>query len=283
MRKAQWVMVVVDFKFKMNHVSGAIPPFSIAAKLTSPSLILPQPYHRSTAMTDTMSAGFPYTQLYSEEFVTCAGSILFRYEPARDIPFHVCILRNQDNGEYILPKGRQDLGEALSRTAIRETYEETGNMCELLPVTMITRATVPRQDMVDEPRRVVGCTEPIAVTIRKTKSGSIKLIWWYITLCTSLSSSRYSPPPPPDSKKQTQMASENFDTEWVSLEADYDTEGIETDEELDQRKVNEIKITAERVAQRLTYEKDRELLTKAIVLVGGTYPEWFLACRRVSP
>ncbi|PPQ82495.1 hypothetical protein CVT24_005899, partial [Panaeolus cyanescens] len=53
----------------------------------------------------------------------------------------ICILRHLTKPNvFILPKGRKDRGEPIERTAIRETYEETGYKCRLWPLRMATRA-----------------------------------------------------------------------------------------------------------------------------------------------
>jgi 8-oxo-dGTP pyrophosphatase MutT (NUDIX family) len=54
-----------------------------------------------------------------------------------------CILWHSERSEYLLPKGRKDRGESLEQTALRETFEETGYPCKLLPVDMVTRAPEP--------------------------------------------------------------------------------------------------------------------------------------------
>lgn len=200
-------------------------------------------------------------QLYSHEFVNCAGSVLFRRD-ASGAPPQVCILHNRKNGQYVLPKGRQDIGEAPSQTAIRETCEETGNRCQFLPVQMTTRATPPDQDVEDEPREIKDCTEPFALTVRKARSGSVKLIWWYITLYTTES--------PDERDGPTQTASEDYEAVWCTIQPD---DGVLRGDEL------KAGITAENaacsIAARLSLEKDGEVLKKAVQLVTQTYPQWF--------
>ena len=55
----------------------------------------------------------------------------------------VLLIRWRKTGEYMLPKGRKDLGETLEQTAERKTFEETGIPVELLPVDIGTLATTP--------------------------------------------------------------------------------------------------------------------------------------------
>ena len=42
------------------------------------------------------------------------------------------LIRRDDNGNWSMPGGAQDPGESLSRTAVRETEEETGIKVELI-------------------------------------------------------------------------------------------------------------------------------------------------------
>lgn len=44
----------------------------------------------------------------------------------------VLLIRRDDNGHWTMPGGAQDPGESLSRTAVRETYEESGITVELV-------------------------------------------------------------------------------------------------------------------------------------------------------
>jgi 8-oxo-dGTP pyrophosphatase MutT (NUDIX family) len=57
-------------------------------------------------------------------------------------------------GEYCLPKGRKDVGEQLEATAVRETYEETGYIVEVLPHQLTTLATP--QEMMSDLRYLEG-------------------------------------------------------------------------------------------------------------------------------
>ena len=70
------------------------------------------------------------------------------------------------------------MGEQLEATAVRETYEETGYIVELLPLQLTTLATLHGNDDV---RSAIpgGTTEPVAVTQRTTTQGVLKIIFWY--------------------------------------------------------------------------------------------------------
>jgi 8-oxo-dGTP pyrophosphatase MutT (NUDIX family) len=43
----------------------------------------------------------------------------------------ILMIRRTDNGNWAVPGGGMDLGEAITDTAIRETREETGIVCEV--------------------------------------------------------------------------------------------------------------------------------------------------------
>lgn len=185
------------------------------------------------------------TQLYSHEFVNSAGSILFRRAP--DQPLQICFLRHITKNEYLLPKGRQDRGEGLAQAAVRETFEETGYTCQLLPVDMVTRAPESGIEGKDIAVSVKGCTEPFTVSLRHVSDRDIKFIWWFIALTTDV-----------ERKNQTLIRSENFEPALFDLNIDVeDTEALE------------------RIISVLTFEVDREIARTAIHLVWKTYPNWF--------
>ncbi|EJD01004.1 uncharacterized protein FOMMEDRAFT_21466 [Fomitiporia mediterranea MF3/22] len=191
---------------------------------------------------------WPITQLAAHEFVNCAGSILFR-PPTNDSPLQVCLLHHLTKGEWLLPKGRQDQGESLAQAAIRETYEETSYACELLPVDMMTRSPSSGADMKDHPHFVRACTEPFTVSIRHVAERDLKFIWWFISRTTGSDAGK---------RTGTQMLSENFESRFWPVDVD-----VENQEELD------------KVAEKLSYANDRQIVKMAIKLVFATYPEWF--------
>ncbi|KAL4072191.1 NUDIX hydrolase domain-like protein [Scleroderma yunnanense] len=137
---------------------------------------------------------------FSEAFVICAGSVLFRRD-AEDT-WQICILHNRTDQLFVLPKGRKDCGETTEEAAIRETHEETGYPCKLLPCTMMTRAPPPSINVVDEPRAIEGATEPFAVTFRD--QNGTKVIWWYLTIVSG------------EKEEGTQTASENYLSEFIT-------------------------------------------------------------------
>ncbi|KIJ21473.1 hypothetical protein PAXINDRAFT_104589 [Paxillus involutus ATCC 200175] len=183
----------------------------------------------------------PYPSLihFSDAFVICAGSVLLRKDPQRK-EWQICILHSPKADVYVLPKGRKDCGESIEAAATRETFEETGYDCKLLPCTMTTRAPLPHVNMVDVPHAVEGATEPFAITVRSLgDEKSTKIIWWFLTIATS------------EVKRQgTQTDSEDFHSEFVE---------------------------AEKALKKLTFQDDREIAGKALELVrdlgaGGGQP-----------
>src|SRR5215813_9411626 len=43
----------------------------------------------------------------------------------------ILLIRRTDNGNWAVPGGGMDLGESITDTAVRETQEETGIICEI--------------------------------------------------------------------------------------------------------------------------------------------------------
>jgi 8-oxo-dGTP pyrophosphatase MutT (NUDIX family) len=200
------------------------------------------------------------TELFpSSNFLICSGSILFASTRA---PLQVCLLHHTERNEWLLPKGRKDRGECVPATAIRETFEETGYPCRLLPLDMITRAPAATAQTKDAPESVNACEEPFMLTLRRTTTsrtntstgtasstssvtgssssedagnGGVKLIWWYASVRTGA-----------DKVDATQTAVESFESEFFGV-----------DEAL----------------RRATFQTDRDVIARAVELVRATYPE----------
>jgi 8-oxo-dGTP pyrophosphatase MutT (NUDIX family) len=160
----------------------------------------------------------PTRQYFSSDFVIAAGSILFRRSPETD-QLQVCLLYHRKREEWLLPKGRKDCGETISAAAVRETFEETGYPCELLPLRMPTRAPEVGTDCDDFTRVVDGDTEPFALSVREVKVG-VKTIWWYVTRAVG------------DKVMGTQMASEAYDSHFVDAENAISTLTFKNDQDL---------------------------------------------------
>ncbi|KAH7921471.1 hypothetical protein BV22DRAFT_729934 [Leucogyrophana mollusca] len=145
-------------------------------------------------------------EFLSRDFMIAAGSILFRREPVTERP-QICILYHGLMREYRLPSGRKDVGESIEATAVRETYEESGYPCKLLPCTMETRAPMPGVDQHPDVIRVVEeAVEPFAVTVRQLGETGLKVVWWYITCAAG------------DKVDGTQTESEVYTSEFVDAE-----------------------------------------------------------------
>jgi ADP-ribose pyrophosphatase YjhB (NUDIX family) len=102
----------------------------------------------------------------------------------------VCLIRhitNQNQTEWILPKGRRNCGESRKAAALREVEEETGYKCELLPVTMSTRAPADSEptDVKDEPRTYDQLTEHFMTTVRSKGDRDLKFIYWFIAIAVA--------------------------------------------------------------------------------------------------
>ncbi|KZS93440.1 hypothetical protein SISNIDRAFT_495556 [Sistotremastrum niveocremeum HHB9708] len=169
------------------------------------------------------------TTIFSENFIISAGSILFRRAPGKT---EICILRYLTKDEWLLPKGRKDEGETLEEAALRETYEETGYRCTILPVDLVTRAPPFGVDMEDQPRLAQATKEPFAVQTRKAKDGGSKFIWWFVSEVT-------------DSKQEhgTQTESEHFEAVFFD---------------------------APEAIQKLTFPADQDLARRAYELVTAS-------------
>ncbi|SCV58596.1 related to NUDIX domain [Fusarium fujikuroi] len=162
----------------------------------------------------------------SENLVESAGTILFRLS-TQDI----CIMRDTKRNEYILPKGRRNVGESRRDTATRETTEETGIPCRLLPINMKSRlCSSDDKDAPDEERHFKDVCEPISVQMRRIGEGEMKIIWWYIAAANE--------------NETVGKCEGGFEIEWHGYEE---------------------------VLQKLTFQNDRELVARAIRLVQSYY------------
>lgn len=129
----------------------------------------------------------------SYDFVLSSGTV-----PV-DIPKGlVLLLYYRPKAEYMLPKGRKNVGETMEAAAIRETTEESGFDCHLYKHQLHTNA----QELRDSHH-----TEPIAVQQRMNQ-GVRKIIFWYISEVDSCS----------QRVADTQEEGEEFDVEWMPME-----------------------------------------------------------------
>lgn len=130
---------------------------------------------------------------FLDDFMLSSGTVPI------DIPKGlVLLLYYRPKGEYMLPKGRKNVGETLEAAAIRETTEESGFECHLFQHQLLTNAQEPRDSR---------HTEPIAVQ-QRMKQGIRKIIFWYISEVDSCSCQMVD----------TQAEGEEFDVIWVRME-----------------------------------------------------------------
>lgn len=120
------------------------------------------------------------TETYTPETLTeSAGTVLFRLSTRE-----ICVLHYPARDEYLLPKGRRRVGESRGEAAVRETREETGVLCRLLPVDLLSLAEGPADEEGegngDGARMHKGVCEPVLVQVRKMGNGQVKMIWWFV-------------------------------------------------------------------------------------------------------
>lgn len=153
-------------------------------------------------------------------------------------------------GEWLLPKGRKDRGESLERTALRETFEETGFPPVLLPVGMHTRAPDPSTNLKDGPPGVFveACTEPFAGVARVVGPRNTKFTWWFIAAVDDAQRWLRAEDGEVLRVEGTMTDSECFESEWVDVDG-----------------------PCGGAVGRLTFENDRELVRTAVELVRTTY------------
>lgn len=131
---------------------------------------------------------------FSDSFVLSSGTVSI--DSSKGL---VLLLYYRPKGEYLLPKGRKNVGETLEDAAIRETMEESGYKCYLLGHDLPIKAPY------STPSRH---TEPIAVQQRMSH-GVRKIIFWYVAQVDS------SNPP----IGQMLEEGEDFEVRWVREEA----------------------------------------------------------------
>ncbi|KAK1770235.1 hypothetical protein QBC33DRAFT_421216, partial [Phialemonium atrogriseum] len=121
----------------------------------------------------------------------------------------VLIIRERGTSAYQLPRGRKDWSEALEATAARETFEETGVRCALLPVPLSTRATPPSGRQHAQPPPGSGgdvrLTEPFALMQHQQPCGALSVVLWFVGEADSAA----------PAAEGTQMADEDYEARWV--------------------------------------------------------------------
>ena len=128
----------------------------------------------------------PTVSYPSTHYVESAGCVQFIL-PTPDHPEpRVIVIRHAGRNGYLLAKGRRNIKEARAAAAVRETTEETGLVCTLLPVRLHARNPPEFEEdgyTPDVVRTYDDVIEPFMMTTRDVTKGEdqqIKLIWWYI-------------------------------------------------------------------------------------------------------
>ncbi|KAM0346427.1 hypothetical protein ACHAPU_005491 [Fusarium lateritium] len=135
--------------------------------------------------------------VFSDHFVISCGTVTIDIKLPR-----VLLIRWRKTGEVMLPKGRKEIGETLEKTALRETFEETGVTPHLLPANIVSLATTDP----DSPRPE-AITEPFALS-QRTTNGVLKIIFWYMAVADSTIAS----------EEGTQQEGEDFETIWAGFD-----------------------------------------------------------------
>lgn len=176
------------------------------------------------------------TQQYlSDAFVESCGAIIFDLKDPKAI--QVCLVKVLKHDQWMLAKGRRNIGESRADAALREACEETGFSCQLLPVRMPTRA--PDEDdppnSPDKAHLRNNLTEPFVCTVRHLgPDKGVKIIWWYIAVVDKHNTS-------------SGAGEDGFESRFFPCK-----EAIE----------------------KLHFENDRNILRKAISLVEDTMAPW---------
>jgi 8-oxo-dGTP pyrophosphatase MutT (NUDIX family) len=112
------------------------------------------------------------------DFVESAGAIPFDLSKRQ-----IYLVHYGAKNEWLLAKGRRNVGESRADAGLREVREETGLTCSHLNIQLATRAPAtsdpPDVGDIASVRNVVR--EPFMCTLRELGGGKgIKIIWWYV-------------------------------------------------------------------------------------------------------
>ena len=130
---------------------------------------------------------------FSSVFAICCGTVPIDLTTKKALLLHY---RPKD--EFFFAKGHKDVGESLEAASLRETEEETGYKCTLLPHREETQAT-------QNPSSTH--TEPIAVQ-QRIKDGVRKLIFWFVASGDEMDKSVH----------QRLEEGEDFEARWVPVQ-----------------------------------------------------------------
>ncbi|KAK4570257.1 hypothetical protein LTR86_002337 [Recurvomyces mirabilis] len=122
------------------------------------------------------SSNLQTEQYTAQNFTESCGAIAITKSTRQ-----ICLIGQQGRYgyDYLLPKGRRNVGEDRTFAAVREVQEETGYTCHLLDVKLETRAPPAGIDTFG-PFDHEEKGEPFMMTVRRTGPGQVKVIWWYI-------------------------------------------------------------------------------------------------------
>ena len=146
----------------------------------------------------------------SGDFVPCSGTVPVDVEKGL-----VLLLYYRRKKEILLPKGRKDIGENLQSAAVRETFEESGYSCQLVPHTLPTKASDTRPGSTSNDYNSSNGhphTEPIAVQ-QRVSNGVHKIIFWYLAKADS--SVKWT--------LDTQDDNEDFEPRWIPIDKAVDS------------------------------------------------------------
>ncbi|KAI0170753.1 hypothetical protein LQW54_013283 [Pestalotiopsis sp. IQ-011] len=141
----------------------------------------------------------------------------------------VCLLHLVKKDHWVLPKGRRNCNETRQDAAVREVREESGYACRLRPTTMPTRAPsdLEAADVQDLARTYHGLTEPFFLEVRDLGKESGVKLVWWFIAEVDKSI--------PPAKSEVHFVPEFIDYEEAM--------------------------------HVLTFQKDRDMLSRAIALV----------------
>lgn len=167
----------------------------------------------------------------------------------------VCLLHYMAKDQWLLPKGRRNCRETRQAAAVREVREESGYACRLRPVTMPTRApsVLEAADVKDLPRIYRDLTEPFMLEVRDLGQGEgegVKLVWWFVAEVLR----------PGDSSG--------------SGEDGGDENGADYEPGVPEVHFAPAFFDCEAALERLTFQKDREVLRRAMDLVESSKWDW---------
>lgn len=162
---------------------------------------------------------------FSDKFTISCGTITIDTSHKK-----VLLLYDRLKNLHVLPKGRKNRDESLEDTACRETVEESGFACQLLPHTSLTHAPPADQAISasydwSNPGKVNPHTEPLAVQQWVYADGVRKLIFWFLARGDSTQA--------PTSTFED--SEESYDAHWKTFDEAIRLASFEDDKRLIQR------------------------------------------------